>query len=290
MCISVFKVKSNPIILMKKITLLIFTVLLNCSLFAQIQIDWLDIVEENGPNGNIELYASNSGLCPITLILDFDELKNLKIEEDLPVKTVIQNDKEQHLIATLVPKGNKSTAYNFSINYRLGNILHLETDEDYAYLLPFENGVQCTVGQGYNGRFSHGGLNAIDFDMEIGSKVCAARDGVIIAVKEDSDKGCKNAKCQSMANYVLVYHEDGTFASYVHLKKDGVLFEPGDKVKAGDVIAYSGNTGWSSGPHLHFEVYKPGEQGNIAIQTKFRITKDSSDFLKERATYTSYHP
>ena len=52
----------------------------------------------------------------------------------------------------------------------------------------------------------------------------------------------------------MIKHADDTFGVYWHMKHNGVLVKVGDKVKQGDDIARSGNTGNSSGPHLHFDV------------------------------------
>ena len=109
----------------------------------------------------------------------------------------------------------------------------------------------------------------------------AARDGIVIAIKEDSNKGCKSRKCQSLANYLLIYHDDGTFGSYVHLKKNGAKVKEGDKVKAGDIVGLSGNTGWSSGPHLHFEVYIPEMNKRHSVKTKFKVGEDEVETCPE---------
>ncbi len=267
-----------------------FIFLFNISLSAQIEIDWLELSEEPGPDGTTQLYATNSGYCPLSIILDFDKIKNLKVKQNLPIKKVIPNGEEPVLLATLIPQKNKSTEYNIKLAYFLGNTLKTEHDDDYVYLLPFEKGKKCVIGQGYNGKYSHAGLNAIDFDMKVGTKVCASRPGIVVAVKKDSDQGCKTSKCKSLANYVLIYHDDGTFASYVHLKKDGVLVEAGDHITAGQVIGISGNTGWSSGPHLHFEVYIPREGENVGVQTKFLIEDEKIVHLQEKKSYMAIHP
>ena len=98
---------------------------------------------------------------------------------------------------------------------------------------------------------------AWDFDMPTGSVVEAARAGVVRFVGQDSNIGGVNWKEDiSQANYVVVDHGDGTSAAYLHVMYHGALVKVGDHVSQGQPIAYSGATGFASGPHLHFQVEK----------------------------------
>ena len=129
-------------------------------------------------------------------------------------------------------------------------------DDGAPYLLPWEHGKKHPVGQGYFGSVTHQGIRALDFDMATGTRVCAARDGVVVAIKQDSDRGGPSPSFALEANHVDILHADGTWATYVHLKKNGALVRLGQRVKAGQVIGLSGATGQASGPHLHFCVLK----------------------------------
>lgn len=107
------------------------------------------------------------------------------------------------------------------------------------------------------GRLKH----SVDFIVEEGTPVVAAADGTVIDLKSDSDIGGLEPELESFGNFVELKHEHGECSEYEHLKKDMVLVRVGDKVTCGQVIGYSGATGWLAhlGPHLHFMVGRYGE-------------------------------
>ena len=92
--------------------------------------------------------------------------------------------------------------------------------------------------------------------MDMGTKVYSARDGVVIQTKSDSNSGGYEKKFAKDGNFITILHSDGTFGTYYHLKQGGVAVKVGDSVGKVDHIGYSGNTGYSSGPHLHFAVFR----------------------------------
>jgi murein DD-endopeptidase MepM/ murein hydrolase activator NlpD len=151
---------------------------------------------------------------------------------------------------------SRAWSWSYRFHWTKGNV-HARHDDETRYLLPFEAGRSHRVTQGYNGRLTHDGHNryAVDFAMHEGTPVCAARDGVVVDLMESSEIGGPSRTFKDEANYVSVAHRDGTIGEYLHLKYDGVLVEIGQTVEAGQRIALSGNTGYSTLPHLHFGVY-----------------------------------
>lgn len=99
--------------------------------------------------------------------------------------------------------------------------------------------------QVYNGK----GHNGVDFGTPVGSEIFSARTGKVIGTG-DTDLACRGA---SYGKWVLIQHDNGLSTLYAHLSL--IKVSPGQPVATGELIAYSGNTGYSTGPHLHFTVY-----------------------------------
>ena len=128
--------------------------------------------------------------------------------------------------------------------------------------------------QGYFSSFTHRERAALDFKMKRGTKICSVRDGVVIRLKEDGDRGGLKKKYRPYGNYVIIEHADSSRAGYWHLQKDGVLVNVGDTVRKGQVIAISGKTGYSSMPHLHFLVWSSDSRRQWRqVATRFQTQK-----------------
>lgn len=92
---------------------------------------------------------------------------------------------------------------------------------------------------------------AVDLLMPIGTPVVAARSGTVVRIEESFADGDKEVGHE---NFVVVDQGDGSFARCFHLTNQGALVATGANVVRGERIAASGNTGNTSGPHLHFDV------------------------------------
>ena len=140
--------------------------------------------------------------------------------------------------------------------------------QDVAYRLPVAAAEAC-IDQGFEGGFSHSDTAnryAIDFAVPEGTPVLAARAGVVMQVRDGFEHGGLDRNRDiDRANLVRILHDDGSTALYAHLAKDGARVRAGQRAAAGQVIGLSGNTGYSSGPHLHFAVQVNRDQQLEAI-------------------------
>jgi murein DD-endopeptidase MepM/ murein hydrolase activator NlpD len=111
--------------------------------------------------------------------------------------------------------------------------------------------------------YSGGGHNGVDFSAKIGTSIFAAADGTVVGTG-NTDASCNAV---SFGKWVLIKHTNGLSTLYAHLSV--IQVTAGQSVKAGEKIALSGNTGYSTGPHLHFTVYA-SEAVHIAGPTEYK--------------------
>lgn len=127
--------------------------------------------------------------------------------------------------------------------------------------LPFQNGQRIAIGQAFGSTLTtHQDAklqHAVDFEMPENSPVIAVRDGVVVETVVGYQAGGLDPQLAEQANMVKLQHADGTSSIYAHLSPSTPKLFVGQEIKAGVMIGLSGNTGYSSGPHLHFCVSKP---------------------------------
>lgn len=123
---------------------------------------------------------------------------------------------------------------------------------------------------------------AYDFLMPVGTHVIAAREGKILLVEERFDDG---TRISGQENYINILHSDGSIAAYVHLTKNGALVAVNDIVNQGEWIGFSGDSGISSEPHLHFHVQAC--DGCSTVPVTFRNTGPHPNGLMQGKCYTA---
>lgn len=225
--------------------------------------DLVDVTTEEN-NGVVQLLVKPPQVLEATVSVKLD-LENMSSSPPAPFIYLIEGLKYGYKkpvsIATITRLDPRSAwKYKWHDSWKVG-LPGGVADDKYLYALPYLAGEQHRCAQGHFGEFSHnkGSENeyATDFKMPEGTTVCAARDGTVVAIYVDSTVGGNDKKYFHCANFIIIKHSDGTYGSYLHLKPGGNLVNLGDRVAKSQPIALSGNTGFTAGPHLHFQVYVP---------------------------------
>lgn len=223
-----------------------------------------------------EIVARNSGPAPVSVRLTLANAENVSIQRALPVYAVVQANSELQLLQIHPSNPGRTHRFSTQSTYKIGSIVAVP-DPRAVYRLPFENGNSFFISQAAGGPITtHDGEDsryAVDFTMPENTPVVAAREGVVIASESSHRHGGRNPALMSMANFVSIVHSDQTVATYAHLAPGGVLVRPGERVLAGTTIGYSGTTGYTSGPHLHFVVQRlvRQNQGFAAVSLPLRF-------------------
>ena len=125
------------------------------------------------------------------------------------------------------------------------------------YALPFKEEVPNKAISDPRVHFAHF-KHAIDFLLPEGTKLMASAAGTVVKVKVDSKEGGPDPKYKDpkYLNHITIQHGNGEYSYYSHLRHQGALVRVGDNIKEGQPIAISGNTGFTTAPHLHFCVFR----------------------------------
>ena len=204
----------------------------------------------------LTFHADNQTAAPYSVRVVFEELENLKPLVPLPLRAVLSPGDRQQIGKFQAVDPAAGTHFRYRFGAALGSSLARQ-DRRYRYRMPFGGSERRVLAQGVGGRHSHSGPSkwSFDFAMPWGTPVLAARAGSVVEVVEGHLSAGTTPRFYDKANRVTVLHTDGTLAMYAHLRP-GAVVSVGESVKTGDLLGFSGDTGYSTGPHLHFMVWK----------------------------------
>lgn len=265
--------------------------LLGCGPAAAAIADYPFRIVTRGTGADYQVAAENDGPAPITVRVEVSG-KSISSDREWPVTAVVPPH-------TSLPLGrvyseDRSDAgftARFDYSFHFGRLEAVQ-DADAAYRLPFEDGRGFQVSQAYGGKLTshdHGPLmHAVDFAMPAGSAVTAARAGVVVDVTLRYSEGGFDPRLIDRANTVTVVHDDGTVAEYAHLSPGPAVVALGERVSAGDLLGYSGSTGYSSEPHLHFivthNVISDGKVIRVSLPVQFYTSDPAVRFSAQAGT------
>ena len=230
-------------------------------------------LDESGPDADRSVSFVNGSGGPVSVQISFEQSVNVSSDPPLPATVVAAPLGETHALQIHPIDARAGYRYRYVFKYMPGDYRAVQ-DVRASYRLPFDSATETfRVDQAFHGRFSHHDPQneyAVDIDMPDGTPVHAARDGVVMTVDNDFfGNGLDMAQYGDRANNIRIVHADGAMSVYAHLKLESARVHVGQHVKAGQVIALSGDTGYASGPHLHFCVQMNRDMQLISVPFEF---------------------
>ncbi len=217
-----------------------------------------------------EVLIENRLYSPISVILKASD--ESAIDSDISFNRIFTVEANNTVSLGHIFEVDPQKEFTLTREFSIGTPTKKEQLKSDEFLIPFIGG-KFRVTQAYGGKFSHKGPKnryATDVSMPIGTPIIAARDGTVVDMKMHFTKSGLDPAAHGKANYIRLRHDDGTMTVYVHLKANSQTVKNGQRVKAGDIIALSGNTGYTTGPHLHFAVQHNNGVATVSIPFKFK--------------------
>jgi murein DD-endopeptidase MepM/ murein hydrolase activator NlpD len=241
----------------------------------------------------VEVTARNGFYAPMEVAIVLGEMTGIEYPDPKKkLRWVIPANGQMTLLSLPLLNGEAPLSVDFKYSYLPGDP-DVSHRPGRAYRAPFSVGKRFSITQAYPDAMTHQALDsryAVDIAMPIGTDVVAARGGIVFDVAANNYRsGLDPHRDGSAANVIFILHDDGTFALYAHLNWNSIRVNPGDRVKSGEYIADSGNTGFSTGPHLHFAVQRNTGFEIRSLPVAFKGVNSSEVEPATGKTLTAYH-
>jgi len=227
-------------------------------------------VERSDSGTTTRLTAVNDCLCVVTLRVAITQSDLADVPRGRTYPATLEPGARQVLVEAQYG-GSARPQLQYVWQTALGSP-QAQHNPQRPYRAPFPVGTTFRVSQAYPEQITHvtpDSVYAVDIAMPDGTAVYAARAGTVINVRHDSFRGGTMAAMADQANLIEILHEDGTIAVYGHLHWDSIRVHIGQRVALGEYIANSGNSGFSSGPHLHFAVWRNDGEEDVSVPIQF---------------------
>ena len=230
-------------------------------------------VEQRVDGQQLSVLAINDCACVAEYLLRIGSPGNVALPQTTDPATyhaVLQPHAQQALL-TAAFAGPTVTGFDMSWRVVLGAPGAAHQPHE-PYRVPFALGASFRVSQAYPTHLTHVTADteyAVNLVVPDGTPIYAAREGMVINVRHDFFRGAPDAAMLDQANVVQILHDDGTIAVYAHLHWQSIRVQPAQSVRRGEYIADSGNTGLSTGPHLHFAVIRNAGMRAESVPVQF---------------------
>lgn len=243
--------------------------------------------------GGVALVARNTYYSHVQIAYGVGKVQNaLPLDNASLRNNAVLNPRSETELMRLVPERvNESMRFELSLQHIPGSPAAAHAPER-PYRLPFAAASSWRVSQAWPDAVTHtdpSSVHAFDFVMPIGTGVYAARSGVVIEIADEYfSAGLDPDTDLARANIVRVLHDDGTMSLYAHLNWNSIRVRPGQRVERGEYLADSGNTGFSSGPHLHFVVQRNSGGAVTSVPIEFAGAGNAAVMLATGDLATAY--
>lgn len=230
------------------------------------------LLERVLPDQRVQVIAQNTYYGPMQIGFDLTATENLAPSVPTTGLRVLEPRSETELLLLERLDAGAEMRVEYRFQYLPGRP-DAEHRPNLPYRLPYALATSHPVSQAFPDRITHdhpSSQHAVDFAMPIGTGVYAARAGTVIEIASDHfEAGLDPAIDGPRANFVRVLHDDGTMSLYGHLNWNSIRVVPGQRIVRGEYLADSGNTGFSTGPHLHFVVQRNADGRIVSVPAEF---------------------
>lgn len=210
-------------------------------------------------DGKLMLAASNTYYGPVQIAFELATTENLAPEVPTRGNVILAERSRTDLLELKRARADAPLKIEYRFQYIPGHPGSRHEPEE-PYRLPYALANSHPVTQAFPNQTTHSdpsSRHAVDFEMPVGTGIYAARAGTVLEVASDYfENGLDPVRDGPRANIVRILHSDGTMSLYAHLNWNSIRVVPGQRVERGEYLADSGNTGFSTGPHLHFVVQR----------------------------------